>query len=59
MTSTKGSIFQSCIAGKHNDKCVSLKFFRESRIKSCLKTSIYMENICNSGVVAGVGMQEF
>lgn len=38
---------------------LSLKFFRESRIKSSLKTPIYMENICNSGVVAGVGMQEF
>lgn len=38
---------------------LSLKFFRESRIKSSLKTHIYMESICNSGVLAGVGMQEF
>lgn len=38
---------------------LSLKFLRESRIKSCHKTPIYMENICKSGVVAGVGMQEF
>lgn len=38
---------------------LSLKFSRESRIESSHKTSIYMENICNSGVVTGVGVQEF
>lgn len=38
---------------------LSLKFFRETELKSSLKTPIYMENIYISGLVAGVCMQKF